>query len=287
MQFPAPVDLPASLDVFRRSGDDGIDRWDGQVLIRTTRVDTAIIPFFCTVAGTTAAPALTLTVGHATHLTAVKHAVQRMIVTAPEALACLTACDPVVARLEARYPGVRPVLQADLFTALVRAISAQQVNLPWATTTRRRLAEAFGDRHTLGTHAVFSLDPMRLAGAEVAALRALQFTTRKAEYIIALATAVATGALDLEALRHASDEAVMARLTACRGLGRWTADWFLARALGRPRVVAGDLAVRKAVGAAYCDGRLPTEAEVRACTAHWGDAAGVAQQLLLHGLSQG
>jgi DNA-3-methyladenine glycosylase II len=49
--------------------------------------------------------------------------------------------------------------------------------------------------------------------------------------------------------------------------------------------VAGDLGVRKAVGAAYLEGRMPSEAEVRAATAHWGPAAGVAQQLLLHWLS--
>src|SRR5207249_6715844 len=117
--------------------------------------------------------------------------------------------------------------------------------------------------------------------------RALQFTTRKAEYIVALATAVARGRLDLAALRDRPDAEVIACLTACRGLGRWTAEWFLARALGRPRVVAGDLGVRKAVGAAYGHGNTPSEAEVRELTAHWGAAAGVAQQLLLHGLSQG
>jgi len=210
-----------------------------------------------------------------------------MFVTAPDPLAELTAIDPVIARLEARYAGLRPVLQSDLLTALIRAISAQQVNLRWATITRRRLAEAFGYQHTLGPHQVFSLDPTRLAAADVTALRTLQFTTRKAEYIVALATAVTTGTLDLDALRHQSDADVITCLTACRGLGRWTAEWFLARALGRPRVVAGDLGVRKAVGAAYLNGRLPSETEVRELTSHWGAAAGVAQQILLHALSQG
>ncbi len=81
------------------------------------------------------------------------------------------------------------------------------------------------------------------------------------------------------------DEEVVERLVAFPGIGRWTAEWLLARTLGRPRVVAGDLGVRKAVGAAYLDGRMPSEAEVRAATAHWGPAAGVAQQLLLHWLS--
>jgi DNA-3-methyladenine glycosylase II len=134
---------------------------------------------------------------------------------------------------------------------------------------------------------VISLEAERLAAATVSELRALQFTTRKAEYIIALASAVATRHLDLEALRMAPDAEVMARLTALRGLGVWTAEWFLARALGRARVAAGDLGVRKAVGVAYLQGQMPTEAEVRRLTAHWGEAAGVAQQLILHALSYG
>ena len=201
VEFPAPLDIPASLEIFRRTGDDGIDRWDGRVLVRTTRVTDTVVPFICTVLGTVDAPALEVTVAHATHAAAVERAMQTMFVTAPEALAALIAIDPVIARLELRYPGLRPVLQSDFLTALIRAISAQQVNLQWATTTRRRLAEAFGGQHTLGPHQVFSLTAARLATVDVAALRALQFTTRKAEYIIALATAVATGTLDLAALR--------------------------------------------------------------------------------------
>ena len=287
IEFSAPLDIPASLDIFRRTGDDGLDRWDGCVLVRTTRVADTVVPFVSTVVGTVDTPALEITVAHATHASAIEHTVRTMFVTTPGPLAELIANDPVIAGLEARYPGLRPVLQLDPLTALIRAISAQQVNLRWATTTRRRLAEAFGCQHTLGSHQVFSLAAARLAAVNVMALRALQFTTRKAEYIVTLATAVAAGTLDLAALRDQSDGDVIARLMACRGLGRWTAEWFLARVLGRPRVVAGDLGVRKAIGAVYCHGNTPSEAEVRELTAHWGAAAGVAQQLLLHGLSQG
>jgi DNA-3-methyladenine glycosylase II len=58
---------------------------------------------------------------------------------------------------------------------------------------------------------------------------------------------------------------VKARLVAVRGLGEWTADWFLARHLARPRAwPAGDLGLRKAVGAFYCEGRMPSIAETRA-----------------------
>ena len=51
-------------------------------------------------------------------------------------------------------------------------------------------------------------------------------------------------------------------------------------------MVAGDLGVRKAVGAAYAGGGIVAEEEVRRLTAHWGEAAAVAQQLLLHALGE-
>ena len=43
-----------------------------------------------------------------------------------------------------------------------------------------------------------------------------------------------------------------ARLVALRGIGEWTADWFLARHLARPNAWPwGDLALRKAVADLY------------------------------------
>src|SRR5215813_15574101 len=111
VQFPAPLDIPASLEIFRRTGDDGIDRWDGRVLVRTTRVADTVVPFIGTVVGTVDAPALEVTVAHATHAPAVEYTARTMFVTAPGPLAGLIAIDPIIAGLEARYPGLRPVLQ--------------------------------------------------------------------------------------------------------------------------------------------------------------------------------
>src|SRR5205085_1573518 len=81
-------------------------------------------------------------------------------------------------------------------------------------------------------------------------LCSIGFSRRKAEYVIGLARSD----LDLAGLALLSDEEVKAQLTALRGLGEWTADWFLARYLARPRAwPAGDLALRKAVRALYGD----------------------------------
>src|SRR5215831_14716140 len=95
VQFQAPLDMPASLEVFRRAGDDGIDRWDGHTLVRTVRVGDEVVPFTGTVRGTVDAPTLDVTVEHTVHAMAVEHTVRAMFVTAPDPLAELTALDPV------------------------------------------------------------------------------------------------------------------------------------------------------------------------------------------------
>ena len=74
------------------------------------------------------------------------------------------------------------------------------------------------------------------------------FTRRKAEYAVGLARSD----LDLDGLAALDDDEVRARITALRGLGPWTAEWFLARHLARPRAwPAGDLALRKAAHDLY------------------------------------
>jgi DNA-3-methyladenine glycosylase II len=286
---PGPVDLAGSLDVYRRSGDDLLDRWDGRVWLRAVAVGGAAVGAAARPAGTLADPVLLVEAEAGADAAAAGQALAGGFVTAPEALAELAAADPVVARIAARFPGVGPVLQPDLLCAVVRSISAQQITLRFAAVLRGRLARRYGRRHQVGggpaPAEVWSLDAGRLAGAEVAELRELQFSTSKSVAIVEFARAVASGRVELAELAGLADEEVVARLIAFPGIGRWTAEWLLARTLGRPRVVAGDLGVRKAVGAAYLDGRMPSEAEVRAVTGHWGPAAGVAQQLLLHWLS--
>jgi DNA-3-methyladenine glycosylase II len=287
VRLPGPLDIPASLELFRRSGDDLLDRWDGAVLVRTLPVNGRTVAFACDVTGTRDEPGLRVHVADAADVSAIVDAVRTMFVPAPPEFAVLVARDPVLAVLDARHPGLRPVRQHELFAALVRCISAQQVNLRWAATTRRRLAEAFGARHVVAGHVVYSLPAARFAGVAVEEIRALQFTTRKAEYILASAEAVASGRLSVERLAELADEEAVAELAALRGIGRWTAEWILARTLGRPRVVAGDLGVRKAVAAAYLGWQprtpLPGEEAIRQATAHWASAANVAQALVLQG----
>jgi len=155
--------------------------------------------------------------------------------------------DPVLAEAVRRLPGFRPPLAPDPFEALVSSITAQQVSLHAAFAVRSRFIVRFGEP---AEFAVAFPTRERVARASEDDLRALGFSTRKAEYVLGLARAD----LDFATLESLPDDEVKRRLTAVRGLGEWSADWFLARHLARPEAwPAGDLGLRKAVLAFYPD----------------------------------
>jgi 3-methyladenine DNA glycosylase/8-oxoguanine DNA glycosylase len=163
------------------------------------------------------------------------------------AFSAWAAADELLAPLVVRFAGFRPTLAADPFEMLVGAITAQQVSLYAAVAIRNRLVERFGEQ--VGRVWAFPTRE-RLAAASEEELFSLGFSRRKAEYAIGLARSD----VDLATLTLLPDDEVKAELTSLRGLGEWTADWFLARYLARPRAwPAGDLALRKAVRALYGD----------------------------------
>jgi DNA-3-methyladenine glycosylase II len=127
--------------------------------------------------------------------------------------------------------------------------------------------------------------PASLANASLQELRDMQFSWRKAEYIVNLAQLVATHELRLEEFPHLSNDEIVARITQVKGLGRWTADWLLARGLGRGEVIAaGDLGVRKAVGRFYFSGQLPSIDDTRLFAARWEKFQNLVVHYLLAGL---
>jgi DNA-3-methyladenine glycosylase II len=165
--------------------------------------------------------------------------------------------DPVLAEAVARFPGFRPPLAPDPFEALVSSITAQQVSLNSAFAVRSRFIERFGNP---AEHAVSFPTRERVAAVTEAELTELGFSRRKAEYVLG----VARSDLDFEGFAVLPDDEVKVRLTALRGIGEWSADWFLARYLARPHAwPAGDLGLRKAVLAFYSDTTDVRAASVR------------------------
>jgi len=191
--------------------------------------------------------------------------------------------DPVLSEVVAPLYGMRPTLAPTGLEMLVGSIVAQQVNLTFAFTLRARLVRRYGTPVTVDGDTVYAFpEPRALAGLRVATLRRMQFSTRKAEYIRDVARATVSGDLDADVLAAASNADVIARLTALRGLGRWTADWYLARCLGRGDICpAGDLAVRKVFDHHYGRGRALSEEAIRRRARAWGHHQSLAIHYLL------
>ncbi|MCK9909215.1 hypothetical protein MXD81_08745, partial [Microbacteriaceae bacterium K1510] len=87
---------------------------------------------------------------------------------------------------------------------------------------------------------------------EVDQLRPLQFSQRKAEYIIDFARALVNETVELERLHQLSDEEVIAYLTPLRGIGRWTVECLLMFGMGRPDLLpAADIGLRNGIHLVY------------------------------------
>ncbi len=163
--------------------------------------------------------------------------------------------DAYLAPIAKKFRGLKPIRYLSVFEALVTAITAQQVNLTFAGAIRGRMVKRWGRKLRVDgkTHYAFPR-PERLARARVSTFRSMQFSERKAEYVIDVARAALEGRLDESELRILPIDEAVARLTEIRGVGRWTAEQMLFRALGRVEVFpGGDLGVQKVV-AHYCFG---------------------------------
>jgi DNA-3-methyladenine glycosylase II len=265
VELPQPFDFGLTLERFRSFGDDPVNRFVDGALHRAFGGREARVAE--TSGGVLVSP----------DDEALADAVRRFLGFGFDlaGFGQFAAGEPVLARLAERLRGMRPALVPDPFEMLVTAITSQQVSLHAALAIRRRFVERFGRR--LDVAYAF---PERedVASAQPAELVEVGFSRRKAEYVVALAGA----AIDFAALAELPDEEVVIRLTALPGIGRWTAEWYLARHLGRPDVwPAGDLGLRKAVAVFFLGDRAVGEAEVREVGAAFSPWRTLAAQYLL------
>jgi DNA-3-methyladenine glycosylase II len=176
--------------------------------------------------------------------------------------------DPVLEHLIEDFGGPLPLepdsrgRPPDLYGALLRSITGQQLSVKAARAIHGRLTERFGSRPPTPEE-LLADDPDELRAAaglsraKVASLRSL------AEHVI-------SGELALDKLAVLPDAEVTRELTAVKGIGQWTADMFLMFTLHRPDVVAvGDQGLRNAVKRAYGLDALPTPEAFTALAEPW------------------
>ena len=193
----------------------------------------------------------------------------------------LASQDATMAAVTNKFYGLHLPHTASVFEALVLGILGQQIATNVARIIRTLLIEAYGSRGLFdGIFEEKSIDgvpffafprPEALAAAPVEELRGLKVSWRKAEYIQGVAAEFAgESGMERETLEGLEDEEVVKRVTLLRGVGPWTAQWLLIRALGRPDALPlGDLALRRVVSQLYFGGEPVDDAQVEEFCIPW------------------
>jgi DNA-3-methyladenine glycosylase II len=134
--------------------------------------------------------------------------------------------------------------RSDHLTALVGSIVSQQLSTKAAATIFGRFAALFPEGKVTTADAIDAFDD--------ASLRGVGLSGQKVSYLRDLCARIRDGRLALDELERLPDEAVIERLTAVKGFGRWTAEMFLMFRLHRPDVLpAGDLGIQNAIQRLY------------------------------------
>ena len=135
--------------------------------------------------------------------------------------------------------------------------------------------------HTRLLAAAGEVTPARLAGMSDEEVRAAGITRQKSVYLRDLARLIVEGELDLRGLEKLDDDAARAELTKVKGIGAWTAEIYLLRALGRPDAwPAGDLALAIAAERVKRLDSRPTTPELIALAEGWRPWRSVAARIL-------
>ncbi len=168
----------------------------------------------------------------------------------------LHRADPVLAHLIDDFGGpLGPETDSkgrppDVYGALLRSITGQQLSVKAARAIYGRLVERFGGR---------APTPRELLDDDPDAMRAAAGLSRaKVVSLRSLAEHVLEGELELERLTELSDAEVLRELVAVKGIGEWTAHMFLMFTLHRPDVLpVGDQGIKNAIARAYALDGIP------------------------------
>jgi DNA-3-methyladenine glycosylase II len=170
--------------------------------------------------------------------------------------------DPVLAALIRKHGacGLAAAQRADHFSALVRAITGQQLSTKAASTIYARLVALMPGGVT----------PEALASLTDDQMRAVGMSRQKIAYFRDLSAKALSGAVPLDSLEEMSDDDVIGALTQVKGIGRWSAEMFLMFRLHRPDVLpVDDLGIVNAVKNVYRLRKRPTADRIRRIGEPW------------------
>lgn len=182
--------------------------------------------------------------------------------TARRAAGHLRRADPVLTPvIEARgLCTIRPNLE--YYQELVDAIISQQLSVHAARSIEQRFRDLFGGKFPA---------PDAILQTDIETLRGIGFSRAKASYVLDLAQHIQDGTVQFDHLDALENDAVIAELTAVKGVGVWTAHMFLMFCMGRTNVLpVGDLGIRNGIRKLYGFADAPTPQQITELAAQNG-----------------
>ena len=183
----------------------------------------------------------------------------------------LGRADQAMAGLVEQFYGLHLPHTASVFEALVLAVLGQQISTNVARIIRTLLIETFGPSAEFDGETYYAFPrPASIWASSPAELHTMKLTQRKSEYVHGLAGSALDPEMGLECLEELTDREIVEKLVALRGVGMWTAQWALIRAVGRPDALPlGDLALRRVVSRLFMDGENVNDAKVEEIAQRW------------------
>lgn len=242
-----PFRLELTVWTLRRRADNVIDRWDGTTYRRALVLPGGPVEFEVVQEGPPEEARLRVAVHGAPLDSGMKQAatatLERMLGLHIDLAGYYESAsrDAKLRPLAERFRGMKPPRFPSVFEGLVNSIACQQITLTLGIRLLNRVAESYGPIVAGREGPVRAFPrPEDLAHLEPESFRELGFSRQKGRAVVELARIGAEGQAELEGLVDAPVEEAVARLCRLRGVGRWSAEYVLLRALGRTDIFPGD-----------------------------------------------
>ncbi|HHU55417.1 MAG TPA: DNA-3-methyladenine glycosylase 2 family protein [Acholeplasmataceae bacterium] len=132
-------------------------------------------------------------------------------------------------------------INSNLFEELIGSIVSQQISTKAAETVSKRLIDLVG-----------LVTPENILNTDKELLRKCGMSERKVSYIFDAANKFYTKELDVDSLKHLSDDEFIKKITIIKGVGIWTAEMLLIFSLNRKNILSfNDYGIKKGLKILY------------------------------------
>ena len=242
-----PFRLDLTTWVLRRRPDNQIDRWNGQAYQRILVIDGEPLAMTVTQVGTPENSHLEVVVtGDKANLDTepqVRSALERLLGIRVDLQQFYQFSErhPDLNILVKNFRGAKPPRFPTLFEPLINAIACQQLSLEVGIKLLNRLSQNYGQVFQTETGIFHAFPrPEDLIVGDVEEFRKMGFSYRKSQYILNVARLMIDNQLNLDKIETIADRPAIEQLCQIKGVGRWTAEYFLLRGLGRTHIFPGD-----------------------------------------------